>query len=82
MCHEGCVHGVCTHPDTCSCHFGFVGKNCSTECDCNRHSNCESVERKNVCLDCRNNTKVSGKKGFRWGLVREYQIKLLGQAES
>ena len=59
VCHQGCVHGTCTLPDTCQCHFGFVGKNCSTECECNGHSNCKSVVMKNVCLECKNNTQVS-----------------------
>ena len=59
VCHQGCIHGTCIEPDTCRCRFGFVGKNCSTECDCNGHSNCESVEKKDVCLECRNHTQVS-----------------------
>ncbi|XP_041369444.1 multiple epidermal growth factor-like domains protein 8 [Gigantopelta aegis] len=57
VCHEGCVHGQCIHPDKCQCHFGWVGDNCSVECQCNKHSNCRSVKESGICLQCHNNTQ-------------------------
>ena len=59
VCVQGCQpNGDCVAPDICQCHFGYVGHNCSTECECNRHSNCKSVEEKHHCLACQNNTQV------------------------
>ncbi|KAI1886275.1 hypothetical protein AGOR_G00212320 [Albula goreensis] len=40
----------------CQCHFGFVGDNCSSQCRCNKHSNCAGVTQPDVCLECHNNT--------------------------
>ncbi|XP_070550058.1 multiple epidermal growth factor-like domains protein 8 [Ptychodera flava] len=57
VCRQGCTHGTCVEPDNCTCDFGYVGDDCSTACECNGHSNCPSVEEKNVCLECHNNTK-------------------------
>uniref|UniRef100_A0A7N4V4Y0 Multiple EGF like domains 8 n=1 Tax=Sarcophilus harrisii TaxID=9305 RepID=A0A7N4V4Y0_SARHA len=56
VCAQGCVNGSCVEPDHCLCHFGFVGRNCSTECRCNRHSNCDGVGARDRCLECHNNT--------------------------
>lgn len=58
VCAQGCVNGSCVEPDHCQCHFGFVGRNCSTECRCNRHSECAGVGARDHCLLCRNHTKV------------------------
>ncbi|ESO94412.1 hypothetical protein LOTGIDRAFT_145046, partial [Lottia gigantea] len=57
VCHQGCDHGTCVRPDRCKCHFGWVGDNCSVECQCNKHSNCRSTTEPSVCLDCQNNTQ-------------------------
>uniref|UniRef100_A0A2I3HUT4 Multiple epidermal growth factor-like domains protein 8 n=1 Tax=Nomascus leucogenys TaxID=61853 RepID=A0A2I3HUT4_NOMLE len=57
VCAQGCVNGSCVEPDHCRCHFGFVGRNCSTECRCNRHSECAGVGARDHCLLCRNHTK-------------------------
>ncbi|PNI95458.1 MEGF8 isoform 3 [Pan troglodytes] len=59
VCAQGCVNGSCVEPDHCRCHFGFVGRNCSTECRCNRHSECAGVGARDHCLLCRNHTKGS-----------------------
>lgn len=60
VCRQGCEpHGTCVEPDQCLCHFGYVGDNCSTECKCNKHSDCYSVDQKDECLKCHNNTMVS-----------------------
>ncbi|XP_076454870.1 multiple epidermal growth factor-like domains protein 8 [Babylonia areolata] len=56
VCHQGCMEGVCVRPDKCECNFGWVGDNCSTECQCHKHSNCVSVAKKDVCIKCENNT--------------------------
>nr|KAG5710511.1 hypothetical protein BaRGS_013157 [Batillaria attramentaria] len=56
VCHQGCINGVCVQPDYCQCHFGWVGNNCSVECQCNKHSNCKSITETTVCTRCENNT--------------------------
>ncbi|XP_057690185.1 multiple epidermal growth factor-like domains protein 8 [Corythoichthys intestinalis] len=56
VCAQGCVNGTCVSPGVCRCHFGFVGDNCSSQCSCNKHSNCASVAKPDVCLECHNNT--------------------------
>lgn len=53
------MNGSCVEPDHCRCHFGFVGRNCSTECRCNRHSDCAGVGARDHCLLCHNHTKVA-----------------------
>ena len=59
-CRAGCEpHGTCKAPDVCSCHFGYVGQNCTTECLCNKHSECDSIEEKHICKSCQNNTQVN-----------------------
>ena len=58
VCSQGCVNGSCVSPGVCHCHFGFVGENCSSQCRCNKHSNCANVSRPDVCLECHNNTMV------------------------
>ncbi len=60
VCAQGCVNGTCMSPGVCQCHFGFVGDNCSSQCSCNKHSNCAGVNKPDVCLECHNNTIVSG----------------------
>lgn len=59
VCAQGCVNGTCVSPGVCQCHFGFVGDNCSSQCSCNKHSNCAGVSKPDVCLECHNNTIVS-----------------------
>uniref|UniRef100_A0A1A8GFI9 Multiple EGF-like-domains 8 n=1 Tax=Nothobranchius korthausae TaxID=1143690 RepID=A0A1A8GFI9_9TELE len=56
VCAQGCVNGTCVSPGVCQCHFGFVGDNCSSQCSCNKHSNCAGVNKRDVCLECQNNT--------------------------
>ncbi|KAG9328362.1 hypothetical protein JZ751_014459, partial [Albula glossodonta] len=56
VCAQGCVNGTCVSPGVCQCHFGFVGDNCSSQCRCNKHSNCAGVTQPDVCLECHNNT--------------------------
>lgn len=58
VCAQGCVNGTCVSPGACQCHFGFVGENCSSQCSCNKHSNCAGVSKPDVCLECHNNTIV------------------------
>ncbi|XP_076135995.1 multiple epidermal growth factor-like domains protein 8 [Alosa pseudoharengus] len=56
VCPQGCVNGTCVSPGVCRCHFGFIGENCSSECHCNKHSNCAGVHQLDKCLECHNNT--------------------------
>ncbi|XP_043253802.1 multiple epidermal growth factor-like domains protein 8 [Colletes gigas] len=56
MCTQGCVRGTCVEPNICRCDFGYVGANCSIQCQCNGHSNCEGPDKLDVCLECHNNT--------------------------
>ncbi|CAL4062050.1 unnamed protein product, partial [Meganyctiphanes norvegica] len=56
VCAQGCVHGSCIQPNNCSCNFGYVGKNCSIQCQCNGHSNCAGPDQLDICLECHNNT--------------------------
>ncbi|XP_055897034.1 multiple epidermal growth factor-like domains protein 8 [Biomphalaria glabrata] len=82
VCHQSCVKGVCIKPDTCQCDFGYVGENCSVECQCNKHSNCKSAKEPDKCLKCENNTEGEkcekclegfvGKEGERCKPCREY----------
>lgn len=57
VCVQGCVNGTCVSPGVCQCHFGFVGENCSSQCRCNKHSNCKGVTQLDTCLECHNHTK-------------------------
>ncbi|XP_046588912.1 multiple epidermal growth factor-like domains protein 8 isoform X1 [Neodiprion lecontei] len=56
VCSQGCVRGTCIEPDVCRCDFGYVGANCSIQCQCNGHSNCAGPDKLDVCLECHNNT--------------------------
>lgn len=56
MCTQGCVRGTCIEPNICRCDFGYVGANCSIQCQCNGHSNCAGPDKLDVCLECHNNT--------------------------
>ncbi|XP_053675074.1 multiple epidermal growth factor-like domains protein 8 [Anopheles nili] len=56
VCSQGCVRGACIEPDMCECDFGYVGANCSIQCQCNGHSNCAGPDRLDLCLKCHNNT--------------------------
>lgn len=61
-CSDGCGHGVCLAPDTCSCELGYVGDTCSSKCNCNGHSTCLGPESLDLCTDCQHNTTVSCRK--------------------
>lgn len=56
-CVQGCVRGTCVEPNECRCDFGYVGANCSIQCQCNGHSNCEGPDKLDKCIKCHNNTK-------------------------
>lgn len=56
VCSQGCVRGTCTEPDVCRCDFGYVGANCSIQCQCNGHSNCSGADQLDRCGQCHNNT--------------------------
>ncbi|ENN77377.1 hypothetical protein YQE_06202, partial [Dendroctonus ponderosae] len=58
VCPQGCVRGRCVAPSICECDFGYVGANCSIQCLCNGHSNCEGPDKLDTCLECHNNTMV------------------------
>lgn len=55
----GCVKGKCIKPDVCHCNFGYVGSNCTIQCECNGHSDCAGPDRLTECLSCKNNTQGS-----------------------
>ncbi|KAK9888746.1 hypothetical protein WA026_000973 [Henosepilachna vigintioctopunctata] len=59
VCTAGCVRGQCVSPNKCLCDFGYVGANCSIQCQCNGHSNCEGPDKLDKCLECHNNTMGS-----------------------
>lgn len=53
--------GVCEASDlTCSCDLGYIGEDCSIECECNGLSYCanETVVGRKLCLQCEQNTQV------------------------
>ncbi|XP_066597515.1 multiple epidermal growth factor-like domains protein 8 isoform X2 [Prorops nasuta] len=56
MCTQGCVRGTCVEPNVCRCDFGYVGANCSIQCQCNGHSDCAGPDKLDNCLECHNNT--------------------------
>lgn len=56
MCTQGCVRGTCIEPNVCHCDFGYVGSNCSIQCQCNGHSDCAGPDKLDQCLECHNNT--------------------------
>ncbi|XP_017786408.1 PREDICTED: multiple epidermal growth factor-like domains protein 8 isoform X2 [Nicrophorus vespilloides] len=56
VCAQGCVRGQCIEPNKCKCDFGYVGANCSIQCQCNGHANCEGPDKLDQCLKCHNNT--------------------------
>lgn len=55
----GCVRGQCIQPNKCQCDFGYVGANCSIQCQCNGHANCEGPDKLDKCITCYNNTMVT-----------------------
>lgn len=55
-CTQGCVRGKCVEPNVCSCDFGYVGANCSIQCQCNGHSDCRGPDQLDNCIECYNNT--------------------------
>ncbi|CAH4004388.1 unnamed protein product [Pieris brassicae] len=59
VCSQGCVRGVCVQPDVCRCDFGYVGANCTIQCQCNGHSHCEGPDKLDKCIECYNNTMGS-----------------------
>ncbi|XP_060517960.1 multiple epidermal growth factor-like domains protein 8 isoform X2 [Cylas formicarius] len=56
VCPLGCVRGQCVQPNKCLCDFGYVGANCSIQCLCHGHANCEGPDKLDKCLTCHNNT--------------------------
>lgn len=70
VCTQGCVRGACVRPDVCDCDFGYVGANCSIQCQCNGHAKCEGPDKLNQCLECHNNTMV------RMGFSKNYIINI------
>ncbi|XP_058056317.1 multiple epidermal growth factor-like domains protein 8 [Anopheles bellator] len=56
VCSQGCVRGACVKPNVCQCEFGYVGANCSIQCQCNGHANCVGPDQLDRCLRCHNNT--------------------------
>ncbi|KAL4708142.1 hypothetical protein ACJJTC_009921 [Scirpophaga incertulas] len=56
VCSQGCVRGSCVQPDVCRCDFGYVGANCTIQCQCNGHSHCEGPDKLDQCTECHNNT--------------------------
>lgn len=56
VCTQGCVRGKCINPDDCQCDFGYVGANCSIQCQCNGHSDCRGPDKLDDCIECFNNT--------------------------
>ncbi|XP_055855625.1 multiple epidermal growth factor-like domains protein 8 [Episyrphus balteatus] len=56
VCSQGCVRGKCIQPNKCECFFGYVGANCSIQCQCNGHSDCEGPDKLDSCIKCHNNT--------------------------
>ncbi|PZC82381.1 hypothetical protein B5X24_HaOG210422 [Helicoverpa armigera] len=56
VCSQGCVRGACVQPDVCRCEFGYVGANCTIQCQCNGHSDCEGPDKLDKCIECHNNT--------------------------
>lgn len=56
VCSQGCVRGACVQPDVCRCEFGYVGANCTIQCQCNGHADCEGPDKLDKCIECYNNT--------------------------
>lgn len=56
VCSQGCVRGKCVDPNDCKCDFGYVGANCSIQCQCNGHSDCRGPDKLDDCIECKNNT--------------------------
>ena len=57
LCQQGCHHGTCIQPNNCSCHFGYVGVNCSIKCKCNGNADCLGEDKLSHCKQCHNNTR-------------------------
>ena len=55
-CYEDCVFGTCSnHPDyICKCDLGWTGKDCSINCGCHNHSNCD--QGIGICDKCQEST--------------------------
>ncbi|GFS15989.1 multiple epidermal growth factor-like domains protein 8 [Elysia marginata] len=56
-CNPRCVHGKCVEHNKCECDFGYVGRNCTVECNCNKHSNCQDENSTTKCTKCEHNTQ-------------------------
>ena len=56
-CYEDCLHGKCSDgPDyKCVCDLGWTGSDCSIDCGCHGHSNCQS-QGPGHCDECQDNT--------------------------
>lgn len=50
------MRGKCVEPNKCDCDFGYVGANCSIQCQCHGHANCEGPDKLDQCQECFNNT--------------------------
>ncbi|XP_041977639.1 multiple epidermal growth factor-like domains protein 8 isoform X2 [Aricia agestis] len=59
VCTQGCVRGACVQPNVCRCDFGYVGANCTIQCQCNGHAHCEGPDKLDQCIECHNNTMGS-----------------------
>ena len=57
-CFEDCIHGKCSDgPDyKCICDLGWTGSDCSVDCGCHGHSQCE-LAGPGSCDQCQENTQ-------------------------
>nr|CAB3263750.1 multiple epidermal growth factor-like domains protein 8 [Phallusia mammillata] len=77
VCRQSCVHGQCVRPDVCECDFAFTGSSCDTACNCSGLSDCESKDRRDICLKCVNNTRGAHCQHCKVGFVGNPQLERL-----